>query len=337
MTSGFEHTNDGANDISAADARVIEAQAVEWLIARDEQQTWTGEDQKRLDAWLEESPAHMTAFWRVEAGWNRTELIADIGPFGLAAYRSKPRGLPWLGVFRVEAALAVFALIGIGSYFYFAQPNVETFTTPVGGQRVLTLFDGSRIELNTNSELQISSNHRQVALIRGEAYFQIHHDADHPFTVSVAGHKVTDLGTEFAIRTQGDALRVALVEGSARLESGTGASAQAAILVAGDVAQATPASLTVTKESAQMLREELAWRKGILVFDNTPLTEAAAEFNRYNATKIIVAHPDAAEMKLNGAIHAGDAPEFVRLAKNLFGLHAETRGNEIIIGSPDAK
>ena len=58
MIAGADHKNN---------AKAIEAQAVEWLIARDEHQTWTDEDQKRLDAWLAESPAHATAFWRVEA------------------------------------------------------------------------------------------------------------------------------------------------------------------------------------------------------------------------------------------------------------------------------
>ena len=78
------------------------------------------------------------------------------------------------------------------------------------------------------------------------------------------------------------------------------------------------------------MRDELAWRKGILVFDNTTLADAAAEFNRYNTVKVVIAGPNAAQLKINGSIHANDGTEFARLAKNLFGLHAEQRGNEII-------
>ncbi len=328
MTAGREHTNE---------AKAIEALAVEWLIARDEHQTFTDEDQKRLDAWLAETPAHVTAFWRVEASWNRTDLIADIRPFGLGENQPQPRGLPWLAFFRMAASLALFVVLGAGGYLYFARPDVQTFTTPVGGRKIVTLFDGSRIELNTNTVLQIGANQRDVALIGGEALFQIHHDAAHPFTVSVAGHKVTDLGTEFLIRTSGSKLRVALVEGRARVESDTGRQDEIATLVPGDVALATGASLAITKKSAQELRDELAWRKGILVFDNTPLTDAAAEFNRYNSVKIVIADPKADGLKINGAIHANDGEEFARLAKNLFGLRAEQHGNEIIIGSLDAQ
>ena len=217
------------------------------------------------------------------------------------------------------------------------RPDVQTFATPIGGQKIVTLFDGSQIELNTNTVLQISSNQRDVALIKGEALFQIHHDAEHPFSVSVDGHKVTDLGTEFLIRTNQSGLRVALMEGRARIEPDNDAQNQIATLVPGDVALATSTSLAVTKKSAQELRDELAWRKGILVFDNTPLTDAAAEFNRYNTVKIVVGEPNAGHLKINGAIHTNDGEEFARLAKNLFGLSAEQRGNEIVIGSLDVQ
>jgi transmembrane sensor len=318
-------------------AKAIEAQAVEWLIARDEHGTWTDEDQKRLDAWLAESPAHTTAFWRVEASWNRTELIADISPFGLGVQEPPSRARPWFRFFRIAASLGLFAILGAGGYLYLARPAVQTFTTPIGGRKIVMLFDGSQIELNTNTVLQISNNQRDVALIRGEALFQIHHDAAHPFTVSVAGHKVIDLGTEFLIRTSGSKLRVALVEGRARLESDTGRQDQAATLVPGDVALATGTSLAVTKKPARQLRDELTWRKGILVFDDTTLADAAAEFNRYNTVKVVIADPNAAQLKINGAIHANDGAEFARLATNLFGLRAGQIGNEIIIGTPGAQ
>jgi transmembrane sensor len=318
-------------------AKAVEAQAVEWLIAREERQTWTDEDQKRLDSWLAQSPAHMTAFWRVEASWNRTELIADIRPFGFGENPLQSRGMPWLVFFRVAASLVFFAVLGAGGYLYFARPAIETFATPIGGRKIVTLFDGSQIELNTNTVLQIGANQRDVALVKGEAFFQIHHDAAHPFTVSVAGHRVTDLGTKFLIRTNDEKIEIALVEGRARVESEAGGQNQSATLFPGDVALATDSSLAVAKKTVQDLRDELAWRKGILVFDNTPLTDAAAEFNRYNTAKVVIVDPNAGHLKINGAIHANDGEEFARLAKNLFGLRAEQRGNEIVIGSLDAQ
>lgn len=324
MTAGPDH---------ASSAKAIEACAVEWLIARDEQQTWSEDDQRRLDAWLAESPAHQTAFWRVEAGWNRAELIADIGPFGLGTKPPQPGGFPWLAFLRIAASFSIFAIIGIGSLIYFTRPQFQTFTTPVGGRKLLTLFDGSKIELNTNTELRIGINQRDAELVSGEAFFQIHHDASHPFSVSVAGHRVVDLGTQFLIRSNGSDLRVALMEGKARLEAESGSEGQVATLTPGDVALANATSLAISRKSTQELHENLAWRKGILVFDDTPLTEAAEEFNRYNDVKIVIADAQAAHMKVNGSIHVNDGREFARLAQNLFGLQAERHGNEILIGT----
>lgn len=317
---------------NASNAKAVEAQAVEWLIARDERQTWGDENQRELDAWLAQSPAHQTAFWRVEASWNRTELIADLRPFGFGANRPQSRGRPWLMLFRIAAGIGFFAVLGASGLLYLRQPELQTFATPVGGHKIITLFDGSQIELNTDTVLRIGANQRSVALVKGEAFFQIHHDIAHPFTVAVAGHRVTDLGTQFLIRANGEKLEVALVEGRARLELESDGLAQAATLVPGDVALATGRTLAVTKKTTQELNDDLAWRKGILIFDDTSLSDAAAQFNRYNNVKVVIENPGTAQLKINGAIRVNDGEEFMRLAKNLFGLRAEARGNEIVIG-----
>ena len=75
------------------------------------------------------------------------------------------------------------------------------FSTEVGGHETVTFSDGTRIELNTNTVLRarMTTAQRTVWLDKGEAYFQVKHDPAHPLTV-IAGHRVTDLGTEFLVR-----------------------------------------------------------------------------------------------------------------------------------------
>lgn len=315
------------------DAKSVEMRAVEWLIARDEHQTWTDENQKELDAWLADLPAHLTAFWRVEASWSRTDLIADLRPFGLGVNRVPPGGRSWLTLFRVAAGLGLFAVLGVSGTLYFERPQLQTFATPIGGHKVITLFDGSQIELNTNTVLRIGmgENQRSVTLVKGEAYFQIHHDAAHAFTVVAAGHRVTDLGTKFLMRASGEKLEVALLEGRARFELDSGNQGRPLTLVPGDVALAMAHAVTIEKKPTQRLLVDLAWRKGILVFDDTPLADAAAEFNRYNAEKIVIEGLGGARLNINGAIRVNDRDEFARLAKNLFGLRVEKHGNETVI------
>ena len=323
MNSASEHS---------VDARTVEGQAVKWLIERDDAQTWTDEKQREFDAWLAQSPAHQTAFWRVEASWTRTELIADLRPFGFGVNRVA-QSRSWLGLFRVAAGLGLFAMLGVGGALYFQKPEMQTFSTPVGGRRVITLLDGSQIELNTNTVVQIGTgeNQRSVKLLQGEAFFQVHHDAAHAFTVAAAGHRVTDLGTKFLMRAQGENLEVTLLEGRASLEPEGRKQTTPVILEPGDVALATDRSVTLKKRPTQTLIEGLAWRKGILVFDNTLLADAAAEFNRYNPEKIVIGDMGSARFRLNGAIRVNDREEFTRIAKNLFGLHVEERGSETVI------
>jgi len=329
-------TGNVSKSVSPSDSKTVEARAVEWLIEREEHQKWTEADQTEFDSWLAASPAHAVAFWRVEASWCRTDLIADLRPFDFEQYRPLPRNRSWMSLFRMAAGVGVFALIGAGAAVYLTQPaSYETIQTPIGGHKEIALVDGSKIELNTNTEIQLATRdgqRRTVSLVHGEAYFQINHDASHPFTVTALGHRVTDLGTKFLVRADADQVEVSLMEGRARLDPVTGGrTMRATSLMPGDVALVTDNSLVVTRPQSSKLLNEIAWRRGILVFDDTPLSAAAAEFNRYNEKKIIITDRKVAELKINGAIRVNDLDEFSRLARNLFGLRAVNRGDEVVI------
>src|SRR6185437_16694465 len=119
-----------------------------------------------------------------------------------------------------------------------------------GEHKVVTLADGSSIELNTSSTILIHQDRRAITLVKGEAFFDVRHDADHPFTVDAASQRITDLGTKFVVRNLSDRVEVALLEGRAHLAPVTGASgARQADLSPGDVATATDRSLSVIKAS----------------------------------------------------------------------------------------
>ncbi len=62
-------------------ARDLQKQAVEWVVNRHIAENWSDHDQNRLDAWLNESPAHLVAYWRAKDGWSRTELLSALRSF----------------------------------------------------------------------------------------------------------------------------------------------------------------------------------------------------------------------------------------------------------------
>jgi transmembrane sensor len=314
------------------DAAKIRLLATEWLVERAEAESWTPEKQSELDAWLTQSPAHILAFWRAEDRWNRAGLIAEFRPF--APRPAPPRKSGWSRALMGVAALAAVAVVGVGITRYAKQPANLTYSTPVGGQKTIVLADGSRIDLNTDTVLSIAEGSRQrsVTLEKGEAYFHIKHDAEHPFTVMAAGHRITDLGTVFTVHSSASRVVVALVEGRARVDAlRDSAGPRSAVLKPGDVAVATADTMSVTRTPVPELETALSWRRGLLIFRHTTLAEAAAEFNRYNQQKLVIEDAGTAGLELRGTFRANDAPAFARMAKAVMGVQIEYRGNDIVL------
>src|SRR6185437_8023228 len=188
-----------------------------------------------------------------------------------------------------------------------------------------------------NTDTQISVNMglwwRTVVLSRGEAYFNVRHDAARPFSVLAAGHRITDLGTKFIARTSGDKLEVTLVDGRARLEAdGADVQHHATDLTPGEKAVATADSISVTNIPTRQIANTLAWRTGKLAFSHVTLAEAASEFNRYNTTKLII-DPKVADLQVSGTFDAGSTGTFASMAKFAFGVNVERRHGEIVISS----
>jgi transmembrane sensor len=312
-------------------AEAVWAQAADWLAERVSGD-WTDEKQAALDAWLAESSGNLLAYWRLEATWERTHrLVALRTPIKPPA--QLPRNSARSTVIKIAAAIVVVsALAGLGS-LYTSQPAEKTFATATGGHETVTLADGSSIELNTNTQIRLTDGvARSVILDRGEAYFQIRHDAAHPFVVVAGDHRVTDLGTKFVIRRDASLLKVSLLEGSARVDGvGPRGDTASATLTPGDVAVATAETLAITKRPERQLKDALAWRHGLLMFSNTPLGDVVAELNRYNATKLTVADAETAKIGIGGTFPANDTGAFVRVAHQLLGLRVVNRGNELII------
>lgn len=312
-------------------AEAVWAEAADWLAERTSGD-WSDEKQTALDAWLTESSGNLLAYWRLEATWERTDRLAALRVSPRASAKQAPKSAR-LTIIKIAAAIVVVSgLVGLGS-LYSARPTEKIFATAKGGHEIVTLADGSSIELNTNTELHLAEGSaRSVILDRGEAYFQIRHDASRPFVVVAGDHRITDLGTKFVVRRDVSQLKVSLLEGSARVDGiGPRSDTASATLTPGDVAIATAETLAITKKPERQLNNDLAWRHGLLVFSNTTLGDVVAELNRYNATKLTVADGETAKIGIGGTFPANNSAAFVRVAHELLGLRVARRGNELVI------
>jgi transmembrane sensor len=310
-------------------AQDVGARAVAWL-ERQEQGNWSPANQAEFEAWLAESLAHQTAYWRVAEAWSRADRLRVLTRAKAAKAPSVLAG--WPLAFRIAAAAGIAVVIGAGALRYMQVTRTEAYTTPIGAREFLTLADGSQITLNTNTSLRITADQRHVWLDRGEAYFQIKHDPRHPFMVTIGERRVTDLGTSFFIRRDPGRIEVALLQGSARFGSrDESQKAQSLLLTPGDDVTATADSMSVAKKAVADLATKLGWRHGVLVFKHTTLAAAAAEFNRYNRERLVVGDPETAKLTISGIFPANDLNPFTEVVQSVFRLRVANNGDEVVL------
>lgn len=317
------------SQISAASA---EKEAADWLIQQRDGGAWSNEDQSAFDAWLQSSLAHRIAYVRLKSAWENADRLSALrttAPMrpALPSQPSRPN------FSRIVATAVIAALAGAAAWSLLPLRSAErTFATAVGGHEIITLPDKTRIELNTDTAIRtkVTATERTVWLEKGEALFNVQHDATHPFVVIAGNRRITDLGTEFSIRRDGARLKVALFSGRAFLDQ-TNNTASSALLTPGDVAIATKDSVKVTKTATQTLTKSLSWRSGTVVFDHTTLADAVAEFNRYSTHKLEVSDPSVARLTIGGTFDVHNVEAFADLVQHAIGLRIQQRNGKTVI------
>ena len=317
--------------VRVSGAKEIDACAAQWLEQLGEE-GWSDADQAALDAWLAEDLSHRVAYWRLKAVWGRADRLVALRN---AAERPQARTRTYLPLLlKIAAVFVVIATAGALTFNYVSHPSDRFYSTPVGGHEVVRFADGTEVELNTNTVIRarMTTDQRIVWLEKGEAYFQVKHDALHPLIVMAGDHRVTDLGTKFLMRRDPRRLEVAVVEGRVWFDQPDAGSARPSLpLTRGQVAIASGRKFSLEHRTMRALGNELGWRRGQLVFKDTTLADAAAEFNRYNAQKLVIPDPAISYIKIGGIFEATNISAFTEVVEDVLGLTVHKRGNDIVI------
>ncbi len=200
------------------------------------------------------------------------------------------------------------------------------------------MTDGSRVTLNTDSEIRIrlSDRQRTVDIDHGEAFFQVAHDPHRPFIVKAGKRRLIAVGTEFSVRREDERLRVVVSDGTVRYEGAAVAAANAAsadvvLLPAGSIVRVEGEAVLVQQRPVAEAERNLTWRNGLLTFRDTPLAEAVAEFNRYNSRKIVIEDPAIATLTVGGVFRANNVDPFVHLLERGFAIRADVRPDRVVL------
>ena len=203
---------------------------------------------------------------------------------------------------------------------------------PRGGEYRLILADGTKVWLNSESELKypvaFQSNERRVYL-RGEAYFEVAKNARCPFIVETEETAVQVLGTSFNVRAYTDEGRVytTLVEGSVRLSCGRGK----LMLLPDEQGIVCAATGEISKQKVNTLLYT-AWKDGRFVFENQTLEDIMRTLVRWYDVNVLYTSERVKEAMFNGNLKRYD--DFNRIVEMLemTGVaHFKINGNTIVI------
>lgn len=323
------------------------------------------EKQLEFVQWLKRSPRHINEYLLTQTLWQdirdaaatdstdldalTAEVLANGGninvvplhvdrpesvtlepaPMTQAKERSLSRGALW-GVAASFALMAVIATAWMGWRAYTGP----TYATAVGEQRTLPLPDGSLLQMNTHTRVQVrfSQRYRDIRLLEGEAFFSVQHDTARPFRVESGGTLVQAVGTQFNVYRTGGQTRVAVLEGRVKILETEAEHAATApqLLDAGE-----KASIAVGRPMIKKTNEDVAatvsWRQRKLVFSGERLEQVAAEFNRYNQRRIVVADPAARAKLLSGTFNADDPDSLMLFLAKLDDLSVQTIDDTFVI------
>lgn len=307
-------------------------EAADWFTKLNEPPIET-EELEAFSAWRSK-PENRAAYERLE-DINRAMLTLNDDPdirqakaeaLARGAVRRRRRFTAWRASPRVIGALvAACVVVVIGAAALVRMP---TYSTRVGETFSATLEDGSRIQLNTDSAIRVrySAGQRRIELLRGQAMFQVAHNAQRPFIVTAGDAEVRALGTRFDVRRLGQTMRVVLAQGSIEVTDKK-MRENPWRLTAGQALALEPKSITAPSPQSVDVPSATSWTTGNVTFEGVPLSEAVAELNRYRRDKIILAPGIPAARPIGGVFSAGDNDDFIVAVAALYHLKAVRQAN----------
>lgn len=289
------------------------------------------EDWDAFTAWLEADTRNRIAFDAVDAAASEAVALLSINrevelgtmPPPAAARRFSSRAFMGMAAF---AALVLAAVVVYPDMF--GAPSRDIIATAAGERRDVTLSDGTTVHLNTNTQITVAmeAGLRDVRLERGEALFEVTHDAARPFDVTVGDRHVRVVGTAFNVLRHEGRITVTVERGIVDVQA-DGARTNVRLGV-GDqyaaregrreyrVAKIDPATVS-------------AWRDGRLVFTNATLSEVASDLSRYYGKPIVVQDPQVAALRFSGILKIEDQLTTVRRLEALLPIAVQENGDAV--------
>ncbi len=262
----------------------------------------SGTEREAFHAWLEE-PRNVRALGEFRSLLGLIQGLPEHNArtlLGLPLPQALfPRLSAWLARPLRLAAIttAVLAVLATGAWYGFRPVReliTQTYSTETGELRTILLRDGTVAHLNTESRIRWVGA-RRVALLQGEALFEVAHDPQHPFRVTVDNSEIRDLATRFDVyRKSNGNVVVTVLSGQVAVKEIASGSASPAWnerrLSPNEQIEYTASSL-VADVHPVTAQKTVRWREGLLETEGQSIATIVEELNRYSSKRILIADP----------------------------------------------
>jgi transmembrane sensor len=313
-------------------------------------------DRAALDAWLRESKLHVEAYLDTSALDRQVEALDDmyrpdierilastgakVHELQTSTAKQAVTASPRRKIVSLAAGVAALLLGAATVVGYIRLSSSELrYSTVVGERNIVTLPDGSTIEMNVDTSLRVDFDQRKrnIELASGEAVFKVAHDTSRPFIVHTPSAVVRAVGTQFNVY-QRQATVISVLEGrvqvttaaaeppsSAAPESSTGTS-----LAAGEELKIESGKLA--KRAHTDVLKTVAWREGRLYVDDMALDEIVDEFNRHGGpVRVRIEGIPSGTFHFGGNFNVTDPASLADILEQQPELIVERRPGEILI------
>lgn len=331
-----------SNDDPKAQAIKLLGEARRWVVRMRSGEV-TPADRDALKTWQNLSPAHRRALAEATAQWDALRVLARASTAGderptarqPSASRLHVTRRAWLGgamAASIGGAVYLAARPPLGLWPSLADLNAD-YRTGVGEQREIVLAEAVSVEMNTRTSLAVPENGgtgRQIELINGEITVtakSANLPAGEPFVVVARNGRTSAAQATFDLRDDDGMVTVTCLDGEVSVEcQGTAAKLPARHKVAygalglGHVIETDPRVIE-------------AWRKGLLVFDNQPLSLVIPEINRYRRGRIVLLNEEIGRLPLDATFRLDRIDEVVPKIAHIFDLKVRTLpGGLVLLG-----
>ena len=201
------------------------------------------------------------------------------------------------------------------------------YRTALGERRSIPMPDGSDVVLNTSSQasVEVTARTRAMTLQRGEVLLNISRDP-RPFVVQVGATIFETASPARAhLRVDSDGTtRVDVLEGEGRIGPSTAAAGtfRPIRVKSGNTFTVRDDVRILEQFDGSEMGRRLAWTQSLVILQGESLSEAVAEFNRYNRKQLIIGDESIANLSTGGTFYANEVDTFIRSLNQLFHIRA---------------